>query len=132
MMSILAGCEFMTQRQVPTTGKPCASSACGVAITSARRSPKLPEVPTVAESGLPGFESTSWYMLLAPAKTPPAVLEKLNADLRRIAAIPEFRSRIEDTGGEVATLSLKESADCLQGEFTRWAKVVQDRNIKAD
>ncbi|MCB2005894.1 MAG: tripartite tricarboxylate transporter substrate binding protein [Rhodoferax sp.] len=104
----------------------------GVAITSARRSPKLPEVPTVAESGLPGFESTSWYMLLAPAKTPPAVLEKLNADLRRIAAIPEFRSRIEDTGGEVATLSLKESADYLQGEFTRWAKVVQDRNIKAD
>ena len=56
----------------------------------------------------------------------------VESNLRRIAAIPEFRSRIEDTGGEVATLSLKESADYLQGEFTRWAKVVQDRNIKAD
>jgi tripartite-type tricarboxylate transporter receptor subunit TctC len=104
----------------------------GVAITSARRSPKLPDVPTVAESGVPGFESTSWYMLLAPSATPPAVLEKINAALRRISTLPEFRARIEDTGGEVAALSLKESSDYLQAEFTRWAKVVQERNIKAD
>ena len=104
----------------------------GVAITSAKRSPKLPDVPTVAEAGVPGYEFVSWYMLLAPAKTPPAILEKVNAELRRMATLQDFRTRIEDTGGEVASMSLKESNDYLNAEFTRWAKVVKDRNIKAE
>ena len=103
-----------------------------LAITGARRSPQLPDVPTVAESGLPGFDFMSWYMLLAPARTPPAIVEKINADLRRIAAQPDFRTRIEETGGEPVSLTVRQSADYLAGEFTRWAKVVKDRNIKAD
>jgi len=104
----------------------------GVAITSAKRSPKLPDVPTVAEAGLPGYEFVSWYMLLAPARTPPAILEKVNAELRHMTTLPDFRARIEDTGGDVASLSLKESADYLNAEYVRWAKVVKDRGIKAD
>lgn len=104
----------------------------GVAITSAKRSPKLPDVPTIAEAGIPGFEFMSWYMLLAPAKTPSTVLEKLNAELRRMATAPDFRQRIEDTGGEVASMTLKESSDYLNAEFVRWAKVVKDRNLKAE
>jgi tripartite-type tricarboxylate transporter receptor subunit TctC len=104
----------------------------GVAITGAKRSPRLPDVPTVAEAGIPGFEFTSWYMLLAPAKTPPAVLEKVNAELRRMAAAPDFRQRIEDTGGEPAALTLAESSAYLDAELARWAKVVKDRNLKAD
>lgn len=103
-----------------------------VAVTSARRSPRLPDVPTVAEVGVPGYESVSWYMLLAPARTPAPILEKVNAELRRMAAVPDFRARIEDAGGEVASLSLPESAQYLEAEFQRWAKVVKDRNIKAD
>ena len=103
-----------------------------LAITSAKRSPQLPEVPTVAEAGIPGYEFSSWYMLLAPAKTPPAILEKVNADLRRIATQPDFRKRIEDIGGEVTSMTVRQSSDYLNGEFTRWAKVVKDRNIKAD
>lgn len=104
----------------------------GVAITSARRSPRLPDVPTAAEAGLPGYEFVSWYVLLAPAKTPQPVLEKVNAALRRIAAQPDFRARIEDTGGEAASLTLKEANDYLNAEFTRWARVVRERNIRAD
>jgi tripartite-type tricarboxylate transporter receptor subunit TctC len=103
-----------------------------LAITSAKRSPQLPEVPTVAEAGIPGYEFVSWYMLLAPAKTPPAILEKVNAELRRVATQPDFRKRIEDIGGEVTSMTVKQSSDYLNGEFTRWAKVVKDRNIKAD
>ena len=57
-----------------------------LAVTGGRRSPKLPDVPTVAEAGVPGYEFVSWYMLLAPAKTPRPVLEKLNAELRRMVA----------------------------------------------
>ncbi|MCZ2495423.1 tripartite tricarboxylate transporter substrate binding protein [Xylophilus sp. Kf1] len=104
----------------------------GVAITSARRSPRLPDVPTVAEAGIPGYEFTAWYMLMAPAKTPPAILEKVNAELRAMAASPDFRARVEDTGGEVASLTLKQSSDYLNAEFARWAQVVRDRNIKAE
>jgi len=104
----------------------------GVAVTSAKRSPQLPDVPTVAEAGLPGYEFVSWYMLLAPAKTPAPVLEKLNAALRAMAQSPDFRARVEGTGGEVASMTLKESGDYLDAEFTRWAKVVKERNIKAE
>lgn len=103
-----------------------------LAITSAKRSPLLPNVPTVAEAGVPGYEFTAWYMLLAPARTPPAILEKVNGELRRMATLPDFRKRIEDTGGEVVSMSTRQASDYLNGEFTRWAKVVKDRNIKAD
>ncbi|WP_326541621.1 tripartite tricarboxylate transporter substrate binding protein [Pseudorhodoferax sp.] len=104
----------------------------GVAITGAKRSPQLPDVPTVAETGLPGFEFVSWYMLLAPARTPAPILEKVNAALRQMAQAPDFRARVEGTGGEVASMTLKESNDYLNAEFTRWAKVVKERNIKAE
>ena len=103
-----------------------------LAITSAKRSPLLPDVPTVAEAGIPGYEFVAWYMLVAPAKTPPAIIDKVNADLRRVATQPDFRQRIEGLGGEVVSMTARQSADYLNGEFTRWAKVVKDRNIKAD
>lgn len=103
-----------------------------LAITSARRSPLLPEVPTVAEAGVPGYEFTAWYMLLAPGKTAPAMVEKLNADIRRAEALPEFQKRVADVGGEGVSLSSKDSAAFLDREFVKWAKVVKDRNIKAD
>lgn len=103
-----------------------------LAITSARRSPLLPNVPTVAEAGLPGYDFTAWYLLLAPAKTPQSVLDKVNAELRRMATLPDFRSRIEDIGGEVVSQTLPQASAYLDAEFTRWAKVVKDRNIKAD
>ena len=103
-----------------------------LAITSATRSPQLPEVPTVAEAGIPGYEFVAWYMLLAPAKTPPVIIERVNADLRKIATLPDFRQKIEDAGGEAVSMSQKQTADYLNGELARWAKVVKDRNIKAD
>jgi tripartite-type tricarboxylate transporter receptor subunit TctC len=103
-----------------------------LAVTSAKRSPQLPEVPTVAEAGIPGYEFMSWYMLIAPAKTPVAIQEKLNAELRKAATMPDYRQRIESIGGEVVSMTLKQSNDYLNTEFTRWAKVVKDRNIKAD
>lgn len=103
-----------------------------LATTGARRSALLPDVPTVAEAGIPGYEFTAWYLLLAPAKTAPAVVEKLNADLRRVEALPEFRARIADVGGEVSSMSTKDTAAFLDAEFKKWAQVVKARNIKAD
>ncbi|MES2973826.1 MAG: tripartite tricarboxylate transporter substrate binding protein [Pseudomonadota bacterium] len=103
-----------------------------VAITGAKRSPMLPQLPTVAEAGVPGYDFVSWYMLLAPAKTPQPILEKVNVELRRIATLPDFRARIEETGGEVSSMTLRQSSDYLNGEFTRWSKVVKERNIQAN
>ena len=103
-----------------------------LAVTSAKRSPQLPDVPTVAEAGIPGYEFVAWYMLVAPAKTPQAIIDRVNADLRKIATLPDFRQKIEDIGGETVSMTQKQSIDYLNGEFTRWAKVVKDRNIKAD
>jgi tripartite-type tricarboxylate transporter receptor subunit TctC len=103
-----------------------------VAVTSAKRSPQLPDVPTVAEAGVPGYEFEAWYMLLAPAKTPAPILEKVNAALRAMAQAPDFRARIEGMGGSVASMTLKESNDYLNTEFTRWSKVVKDRHITAE
>ena len=103
-----------------------------LAVTSAKRSAQLPDVPTVAEAGIPGYEFVAWYMLVAPAKTPQAIIDRVNADLRRIATLPDFRQKIEDIGGEAVSMTQKQSIDYLNGEFTRWAKVVKERNIKAD
>ena len=103
-----------------------------LAITSPRRSPLLPDVPTVAEAGLPGYDFTAWYMLLAPAGTPAPVLAKLNDDLRLIAAMPDVRAKIEGMGGVVASPTLKETNDLLGSEFARWSKVAKERDIKAD
>jgi tripartite-type tricarboxylate transporter receptor subunit TctC len=123
-----------TSVDIITSSLPLVKSGklAALATTGAKRSPQLPDVPTAAEAGLPGYEFVSWYMLLAPAKTPQPVLEKVNAELRRIATLPEFRARIEDTGGEVSSMTLAQSRDYLNAEFTRWAKVVKDRNIRAD
>ena len=128
------GDRVATSVDIITSSLPLVKSGklTALAITGTKRSPQLPDVPTVAEAGLPGFDFVSWYMLLAPARTPQPVQEKLNADLRRIASDADFRNRVETTGGEVGNMNLAQSRDYLQAEFTRWSKVVKERNIKAD
>ncbi|MFY9512567.1 MAG: tripartite tricarboxylate transporter substrate binding protein [Rubrivivax sp.] len=103
-----------------------------LAITGAQRSPLLPDVPTVAEAGLPGYEFTAWYLLLAPAKTPAATVDKLNAELRGIEALPDFKARLRESGADGLSLDQKQTAAFLNREFDKWAKVVKDRNIKAE
>jgi tripartite-type tricarboxylate transporter receptor subunit TctC len=103
-----------------------------LAVTSAKRTPLLPDVPTVAEAGLPGYEFTAWYMLLAPGKTPAPLLEALNAELRRVEALPDFAARLRESGAEGISLDAKQTASYLEREFDKWAKVAKDRNIKAE
>lgn len=103
-----------------------------LAITGTKRSPKLPDVPTVAEAGIPGYVSVSWYLLLAPSKAPAAILDKVNADLRTLAAQPDFRARVEDLGGETAPLTRPQAAAYLNAEFTRLGKLARERGIKME
>jgi tripartite-type tricarboxylate transporter receptor subunit TctC len=103
-----------------------------LAVLSPERSPIFPDVPTIAESGFKGFEASVWYALMAPAKTPPAVLDKLHAEVQKALASAEVRERMTAVGGEVIPGSRQSLAALLHSERQRYEKLVKEANIKAD
>jgi len=103
-----------------------------VAQTSAKRSAAAPDIPTVAESGLPGFEATSWFALFAPAGTPREVVARLNAEVLRVFRLPEVQDRLKQLGLDAVLSSPEELARYQQGEIAKWAKVVKDSGAKAE
>jgi tripartite-type tricarboxylate transporter receptor subunit TctC len=103
-----------------------------LAVTSATRAPALPDVPTVAEAGVPGFEATSWFGLLAPAGTPPAIIARLNAEANRWLASPDAKDKLLAQGANAAGGSPDDFARFIASETTKWAKVVKDSGAKVD
>ena len=103
-----------------------------IAITSAKRSPQMPELRTVAESGLPGFEVTVWYGIFAPMGTPEAVISRLNAEIRKIAEMPDVQQHILNEGADVVSSSPKELRDLMQRDFEKWADVVRRAGVIAN
>jgi tripartite-type tricarboxylate transporter receptor subunit TctC len=103
-----------------------------LAVTSAKRLPLLPDVPTLAESGLPGFESYNWQGVIAPAGTPEPVIQKLNAAFNKILKKPEVQKAFDETGGQVAGGTPQEFAQFIQSETEKWAKVIKSANISTD
>jgi len=93
----------------------------------------LPEVPTIAAAaGLPGYEAVSWYALMAPAGTPPEVIEKIHADVAKVLQFPEVRERLAGMGAEPSGEAPAELAARIKSEYERWGEVVRKANIKAD
>ena len=103
-----------------------------LASTGTTRTPAAPDVPTMAEAGLPGYDYTSWYMLLAPGKTTAATVSALNADLRKVSALPDFQARLRETGADSANLDAAAAATYLDGELSKWSKITKERGIKAE
>ncbi len=104
-----------------------------VAVTGAKRSALMPELPTVAESGVPGYESTNWYGVLAPARTPASIIDLLNSELKKILSAPEFRERMTTGQGIEPMLSTPaEFATYLKGEVEKWARVIKQAGIRPD
>ncbi len=103
-----------------------------LAVSSAKRMSSIPDVPTIAESGVPGFESGSWQGVIAPAGTPAEIVAKLNAEIARIVGTPEMRENLGKQGAEVRTTTPAEFETFIRSEKTRWAKVVKDANVKID
>jgi tripartite-type tricarboxylate transporter receptor subunit TctC len=101
-----------------------------LAVTSLKRSPAAPELPTIAESGYPGFEVTVWHGLLAPAGTPSAIITKLNLETVRMLALIEVRTKLGDLGLEIVGNSPEEFAVAIKSEVSKWAKVIRDSGIK--
>ena len=96
-----------------------------IAITSAKRSPLLPDLPTMAEAGVPKFETSTWYGLLAPAATPRDIVTKLNHAINTIVKNPEFNKRLAQLGADPVAESPEYFANYLKAEIERWAPVVK-------
>ncbi len=103
-----------------------------VAVGSPKRLPLMPDVPTVEEQGYPGFETSQWYGVLAPAGTPPAVVAKLNADLNKVLATPDIQKRLNDDGAVAGSGSPADFGRYIDAEEKRWAPVVKKAGIKPD
>jgi tripartite-type tricarboxylate transporter receptor subunit TctC len=103
-----------------------------LAVANTTRLALLPDVPTVAESGLPGFEASVWWGLVAPAATPAGVVNRLNAELQKVLAEPALQERLVELGAVVKPGSSAQFADFIRTETSRWSRVIKAANIKPD
>jgi tripartite-type tricarboxylate transporter receptor subunit TctC len=103
-----------------------------LAVTSLRRSSAVPELPTIAESGYPGFEFTGWGGLLAPARTPATIVRKLHLETVKALALPDLRAKLAALGMEGIGDSPEEFAAVIKSEIPKWAKVIKESGIKPD
>jgi tripartite-type tricarboxylate transporter receptor subunit TctC len=103
-----------------------------LAVTSAQRSPAAPELPTVSEQGLPGYEVVSWFGIVAPTGTPADIVKRLNEDVRRVLASPEFQDRLREEGGRPLAMTPEEFTAFIRSEAVRWGKIVRDVGAKLD
>jgi len=103
-----------------------------IAVTSAQRAPALPDVPTIAESGLPGFEATSWFGIVAPAGTPPTIIARINADVNQWLQSSEAKEKLLAQGAVAAGGSPEQFAAYIHAETEKWARVVKASGAKVD
>ena len=103
-----------------------------IAVTTAKRSPELPDVPTIAEAGVPGYEATSWFGMFAPAATPQPLLDKLNAALVKVLNQPDVKKKIAEQGGDVVAETPAQFAAFIKSETAKWGKVVKDSGATVD
>jgi tripartite-type tricarboxylate transporter receptor subunit TctC len=101
-------------------------------VTSKARAPQLPNVPTIAESGVPGYESTGWFTIAAPAKVPAAIVQKLNADLNAMLKSPEYRAKLGDLGMTVVGGTTDFAAKYYASETEKWTRVIRTAHLKTD
>ncbi len=103
-----------------------------LAVSSANRLASIPDVPTVAESGFPGFETGSWQGILAPPGTPSEIVAKLGSEVQKILATPEMKEKLAAQGADVRVTTGAELSGFISKERDRWAKVVKEAGIKAE
>jgi tripartite-type tricarboxylate transporter receptor subunit TctC len=103
-----------------------------IGVTTARRSPSLPDVPSLAEQGLAGYDVSSWQAVFAPAGTPKAIVDRLNAEIRKVLASPDIREKLLAVASDPADLSPEQFAEFVRVETEKWAKVVKASGAKVD
>jgi len=133
VVAVIAGQVDLTFATIAATLQQVrANRLRALGVTTARRSQAMPEVPTIAEAGVPGYEMNTWYGLFAPAGTPRDIVQKLNAEIARIVNLPEVRDRLLGDGADPGNLTLDQFAALIRSDAARWAKVIKDAGVKAD
>jgi tripartite-type tricarboxylate transporter receptor subunit TctC len=102
----------------------------GIAILTAKRNPQAPDMPTMTESGVPGFEIDSWIGIFAPARTPPAVIARLQREIA--AAGPDMKPALEKVGGELMEVDPTQLERIIRTDYDRWIKTIKDAGITLD
>jgi tripartite-type tricarboxylate transporter receptor subunit TctC len=124
--------QMMFDNLPPSLPQIKAGKLRALAVTSLTRAPALPDVPTLSESGLPGFEASSWFGILAPAGTPAPIVAKLNAEIAKWLATPEAKEKLAKQGANAAGGTPDDFAKHIAAETAKWAKVVKDSGAKID
>ncbi|MDB5808923.1 MAG: LacI family transcriptional regulator [Betaproteobacteria bacterium] len=123
---------FAFESMIPILPHVKSNKLRGLAVTSAVRSPVLPEVATVADSGVPGFESIAWYGVVAPAGTPKEIVAKLNSEMVRIANLPDIKQRLIEMGSPPVAGTSEQFANLIKSEIPKWGKVVKQAKVSLD
>jgi tripartite-type tricarboxylate transporter receptor subunit TctC len=133
LADVMAGQISLTMDNIPVyLPQVKAGKIRALGVSSARRTPAAPEIPTVSEAGVPGLEAVSWFGLLAPAKTPKAIVGKLSAETARIVKLPDVNKRISELGAEPVGGTPQEYAAFIQSEIAKWRKVIKDAGVKLE
>ncbi len=127
---VMGETDLMFSNIVPAIPPVKSGQLRALGITSLKRSPMLPEVPTIAESGLPGFEVQTLYAILAPARTPDAIVQRLNAEIAKALRVPDVRQRLEADGSQVLISTPAELGKLMVAEIAKWTKVIKRAGIK--
>ncbi len=133
-MVALMGSEIdMMVAQIPSSKQlHVGGKVRALALSGAKRSPAMPDLPTIIEAGVPGFDATSWYCVVAPAGTPPPIITRLNTEIIKALNTPEMRQRLADEGAEIEPSTPAELARFVRTEIVKWAKAVKDSGAQID
>jgi tripartite-type tricarboxylate transporter receptor subunit TctC len=133
MLAVMSGEAQLSSGAASTAmGQIKTGKVKALAVTSAKRSPVLPDVPTAVESGFPGLEATVWFALAAPAGTPPKIIAKVNGDMTSILNAPDFRERWLSQAAEITPSTPDELTALMRAEIAKWGKVVKAAGIRID
>jgi tripartite-type tricarboxylate transporter receptor subunit TctC len=134
MLTDLIGGQVQYSFDTMTAATPHVQSGKAVAIAQTRlkRAASHPNVPTMAESGFPGFEATTWYGLVGPSKLSPALAKRMNEDVNKVLVMPDVVEKLNVSGAEDGGGSVDKFSHFMHAELTKWAKVIKDANVRAD
>lgn len=133
VVAVLTGeCQFIFATSLSVQPHVKSGKVRALAVTTPRRSQSFPELPTVSEAGVPGFEATTWHGVVVPARTPQKVIARLNGDFNKLLQLPDMRERLTTLGAEIIGGAPKELADYVRKEIPVWAKVIKESGARVD
>jgi len=133
MTDVLGGyTKIMFSSMVQTTPFVLNGQLRALGTSGARRNPALPDVPTIAEAGLPGYEATNWWGVVAPAGTPPEIVEKLHTEIAAVQESPKTKEQFAAQGADIVQMTSAEFGTFIEKEINKWERVVKEAGIKAE